>query len=94
MNDLCGPGVVALDGSASIACSGTGLEISWVSVSEARTYTLHRSVDKGVWPSPPMREGIIGLHVILLDVPFPPPALLLPRGRGELFRQAGTLTPE
>ncbi|MFC2173790.1 hypothetical protein ACFLU6_14355 [Acidobacteriota bacterium] len=51
---------------------GTELEISWASVSEARTYTLHRSEAKGVWPSPPFLQGIIPTSVILPDIPHPP----------------------
>jgi len=46
--------------------------MSWASVSEARTYTLHRGTAKGSWPPLPVLEGITGLTATLPDVPEPP----------------------
>jgi hypothetical protein len=48
------------------------LSLSWASVPEASTYTLHRGTQKGLWVSPPFRPDLTGTTETLPDVPSPP----------------------
>ena len=51
--------------------STLNVDLSWVSVVNARTYSLYRGVTKGVWP-PPLLPGLTATTETLPDVAGPP----------------------
>lgn len=52
---------------------GPDVRQTWGSAPEARTYTLYRGTDKGVWPAPPPSlTGLPSPGISLPDVAFPP----------------------